>query len=63
MSSINHYHADDLYGNLRFDALDRPYYEFNTSKLQSLGFKFKSIQEMFDDCVASLVEKGHLGQV
>ncbi|XP_019074508.1 tetraketide alpha-pyrone reductase 1 isoform X2 [Vitis vinifera] len=47
----------------RFDALDRPYYEFNTSKLQSLGFKFKSIQEMFDDCVASLVEKGHLGQV
>ncbi|XP_010270636.1 PREDICTED: tetraketide alpha-pyrone reductase 1 isoform X2 [Nelumbo nucifera] len=46
----------------RFDSVfgDRPYYEFNTSKLESLGFKFKSIEEMFDDCVASLREQGHL---
>ncbi|KAB1207657.1 Tetraketide alpha-pyrone reductase 1 [Morella rubra] len=43
-----------------FVKLGRPYYEFNTSKLESLGFEFKSIQEMFDDCIASLVEKGHL---
>ncbi|WJZ83636.1 hypothetical protein VitviT2T_003302 [Vitis vinifera] len=47
----------------RSDALDIPYVEFNTSKLKSLGFKFKSIQDMFDDCIASLVEEGHLGQV
>ena len=53
----------NLYGNLRSDALDIPYVEFNTSKLKSLGFKFKSIQDMFDDCIASLVEEGHLGQV
>ena len=49
-----------MYGNLRFDPLDIPYYEFNTTKLKSLGLKFKSVQEMFDDCIASLVEKGHL---
>ncbi|KAL7237255.1 hypothetical protein ACSBR2_003526 [Camellia fascicularis] len=44
----------------RFEALDRPYYELNTSKLRSLGFKFKCIEEMFDDCIASLMAQGHL---
>ena len=54
-----------VYGNLRFDPEDMPmpYYEFNTTKLKSLGLKFKSVQEMFDDCIASLVEKSQLGQV
>ncbi|KAK4561868.1 hypothetical protein RGQ29_004642 [Quercus rubra] len=47
----------------RFEPLNRPCYEFNTSKFKSLGFKFKSIQEMFDDCIASLVEQGHLRSV
>ncbi|CAN6688348.1 unnamed protein product [Malus baccata var. baccata] len=44
----------------RFEQLGRPHYEMNTSKMESLGFKFKNIQEMFDDCIASLVEQGHL---
>ncbi|KAK2984450.1 LOW QUALITY PROTEIN: hypothetical protein RJ640_026937 [Escallonia rubra] len=46
----------------RFERLDRPYYELNTSKLRSLGFKFKfkSIEEMFHDCITSLTEQGHL---
>ncbi|XP_050366375.1 tetraketide alpha-pyrone reductase 1 [Argentina anserina] len=44
----------------RFEQLNRPHYDLNTSKLKSLGFKFKTIQEMFDDCIASLVEQGHL---
>ncbi|KAI3729001.1 hypothetical protein L6452_17647 [Arctium lappa] len=44
----------------RFEQHDRPYYEFDTTKLKSLGFKFKPIQEMFDDCITSLVEQGHL---
>ncbi|XAR59898.1 hypothetical protein NMG60_11015907 [Bertholletia excelsa] len=44
----------------RFKELDRPYYEFDTSKLTKLGFKFKSIEEMFDDCIASLTAQGHL---
>ncbi|KAA8535917.1 hypothetical protein F0562_028395 [Nyssa sinensis] len=44
----------------RFEALDRPYYELNTSKLKSLGVKFKSIQEMFDDCIASLIAQAYL---
>ncbi|XP_072979703.1 tetraketide alpha-pyrone reductase 1 [Typha angustifolia] len=35
-------------------------YEFNTSKLQDLGFKFKGIGEIFDDCVQSLKKQGHL---
>ncbi|RAL44387.1 hypothetical protein DM860_011664 [Cuscuta australis] len=39
---------------------DRPYYEFDTSKLKSLGMKFRSIEEMFDDTVKSLVDQGHL---
>ncbi|MBA0716904.1 hypothetical protein Golax_004757 [Gossypium laxum] len=43
-----------------FEKLDRPYYEFNTSKIRSLGFKFRPIEEMFDDCIESLVEKGLL---
>ncbi|CAB4291063.1 unnamed protein product [Prunus armeniaca] len=45
-----------------FEQLGRPRYDLNTSKLKSLGFKFKTIQEMFDDCIASLVEQGHLTQ-
>ncbi|KAJ8643681.1 hypothetical protein MRB53_005429 [Persea americana] len=36
------------------------YYEFNTSKLCNLGFKFKGMEEMFDDCIASLKEQGHI---
>ncbi|GAA0159018.1 hypothetical protein Leryth_020445 [Lithospermum erythrorhizon] len=44
----------------RFKKLDRPRYEFNTTKAKSLGMKFKPIEEMFDDCIASLVEQGHL---
>ncbi|XP_038707878.1 tetraketide alpha-pyrone reductase 1 [Tripterygium wilfordii] len=43
-----------------FEQLNRPWYDFDTSKLKSLGFKFKSIHEMFDDCVASLVDQGYL---
>ncbi|XP_043711391.1 tetraketide alpha-pyrone reductase 1 [Telopea speciosissima] len=38
----------------------RAYYELNTSKVKSLGFNFKSIEEMFDDCIASLKEQGHI---
>ncbi|XP_044507484.1 tetraketide alpha-pyrone reductase 1 [Mangifera indica] len=44
----------------RFVELNRPYYEFNTSKLTSLGFKFKSIEEMFDDCIAWFVQQGYI---
>nr|XP_029122796.1 tetraketide alpha-pyrone reductase 1 isoform X3 [Elaeis guineensis] len=36
-----------------------PYYEFNTSKLQDLGFMFRGIEEMFDDCIRSLKEHGY----
>ncbi|KAJ1394650.1 hypothetical protein SESBI_34026 [Sesbania bispinosa] len=43
-----------------FQKLDRPHYELSTGKLRSLGFEFKSIEEMFKDCIASLVEQGHL---
>ncbi|QHO07951.1 Tetraketide alpha-pyrone reductase [Arachis hypogaea] len=43
-----------------FQKLDRPHYDLNTSRLRSLGFKFKSIEEMFDDCIASFVQQGHL---
>ncbi|KAL7181282.1 hypothetical protein ACSBR1_040205 [Camellia fascicularis] len=43
-----------------FEALDMPYYKLSTSKLRSLGFKFKCIEEMFDDCIASLMAQGHL---
>ncbi|KAF5754715.1 hypothetical protein HanXRQr2_Chr17g0794421 [Helianthus annuus] len=45
---------------LRFEQHDRPYYELSTAKIKSLGFKFKTIQEMFDDCITSLVAQGHL---
>ncbi|XP_004486774.1 tetraketide alpha-pyrone reductase 1 [Cicer arietinum] len=44
----------------RFQKLDRPHYELDTEKLRSLGFKFKSVEEMFEDCIASFVEQGHL---
>ncbi|XP_047312057.1 tetraketide alpha-pyrone reductase 1 [Impatiens glandulifera] len=45
----------------RFKELGRPNYELNTSKLEEgLGFKFKSIEEMFDDCIASLAAQGHI---
>ncbi|KAI3992093.1 hypothetical protein MKX01_014984 [Papaver californicum] len=47
----------------RFELLDRPSYEFNTSKMRSLGIKFKGLEEMFDDCIASLKEQGHLDHV
>ncbi|KAF6137821.1 hypothetical protein GIB67_040529, partial [Kingdonia uniflora] len=36
----------------RFEQFVRPHYDLDTSKLLSLGFKFKGIEEMFDDCVA-----------
>ncbi|KAF6161875.1 hypothetical protein GIB67_002585 [Kingdonia uniflora] len=44
----------------RFEQFVRPHYDLDTSKLHSLGFKFKGIEEMFDDCIASLREQGHL---
>ncbi|KAL5707142.1 Tetraketide alpha-pyrone reductase 1 [Ranunculus cassubicifolius] len=44
----------------RYKRLERPYYELDTSKLKSLGIKFKGIEEMFDDCVASLKEQAYL---
>lgn len=44
----------------RFQQLNRPFYDFNTTKLKSLGFKFKPVEKMFDDCIASLKEQGHL---
>ncbi|PKU87591.1 tetraketide alpha-pyrone reductase 1 [Dendrobium catenatum] len=33
-------------------------YTFNTSKLHNMGFKFKGIEEMFDDYIQSLKDKG-----
>jgi len=47
----------------RFEKLNRLHYDFDTSKIQSLGLKFKSLEEMFDDCIASLVEQGYLSTV
>ncbi|KAL6600559.1 hypothetical protein ACP70R_045359 [Stipagrostis hirtigluma subsp. patula] len=45
-------------------SLDNPFgrqsYQLNTNKLQGLGIKFRGIQEMFDDCVQSLIHQGHL---
>ncbi|CAL4892634.1 unnamed protein product [Urochloa decumbens] len=45
-------------------SLNNPYgkqsYELNTSKLQKMGVKFRGMQEMFDECVQSLKEQGHL---
>ncbi|CAO2814816.1 unnamed protein product [Amaranthus hypochondriacus] len=43
-----------------FTKLDRPSYTYNTSKIESLGFKFKTMEEMFDDCLNSLIMQGHL---
>ncbi|XP_022944747.1 tetraketide alpha-pyrone reductase 1 [Cucurbita moschata] len=43
-----------------FEASNKPYYDFNISKVEKLGMKFKSVEEMFDDCVASFLEQGHL---
>lgn len=44
--------------------LENPYgkqtYQLSTSKLQGLGFKFRGLEEMFDDCVQSLKDQGHL---
>ncbi|KAK9129125.1 hypothetical protein Sjap_009612 [Stephania japonica] len=44
----------------RFMHLDRPYYKLDTSKLESLGFKFRGVEEMFDDCIESLKEQGRV---
>ncbi|KAK9667095.1 hypothetical protein RND81_14G232800 [Saponaria officinalis] len=38
----------------------KPSYEFDTSKIQSLGFKFKPLEEMFDDTVKALKTQGYL---
>ncbi|OMP03863.1 NAD-dependent epimerase/dehydratase [Corchorus olitorius] len=46
--------------NNEFEEDGRPYYEFNTSKIKSLGFNFRPIEDMFDDCIESLVQQGHL---
>lgn len=37
-----------------------PYYTLDTSKLERLGLKFKSLKTMFDDAIASFKEGGHL---
>lgn len=39
---------------------DNPRFEFNTSKAEKLGMKFKGIEEMFDDFVQSLREHDYL---
>ncbi|XP_051130799.1 tetraketide alpha-pyrone reductase 1 [Andrographis paniculata] len=44
----------------RFENLERPFYDLNVFKLKALGMKFRSLEEMFDDCVKSLIEQGHL---
>ncbi|KAK4772129.1 hypothetical protein SAY86_013904 [Trapa natans] len=46
-----------------FEVLNRAQYDFDTSKIEGLGMKFKSMEEMFDDCVASLVDQGYLPSV
>ncbi|PKA51097.1 Tetraketide alpha-pyrone reductase 1 [Apostasia shenzhenica] len=46
----------DYYGKI-------PEYTFNTSKLQKMGFKFKGIEEMFDDFIQSLKDQGKNIQV
>lgn len=45
---------------IRFKKLERPHYELDVSKLKGLGMKFRSIEEMFDDCVESLMLQAHL---
>ncbi|KAG5608614.1 hypothetical protein H5410_019895 [Solanum commersonii] len=47
----------------RFKELDRPSYDFNTLKLEGLGMKFKSIEEMFDDCVTFFKERGLISSI
>ncbi|XP_020255226.1 tetraketide alpha-pyrone reductase 1-like [Asparagus officinalis] len=42
------------------DYVQKHPFEYNTSKVQKLGIKFKGIEEMFDDCIQSLKEQGHL---
>lgn len=49
-----------IFGLCRFEKIDRPYYELDVSKLRGLGMNFRSIEEMFDDCVQSLINQGHL---
>ncbi|XP_047943792.1 tetraketide alpha-pyrone reductase 1 [Salvia hispanica] len=39
---------------------ERPHYDFDVSKIKGLGMTFRSIEEMFDDCVESLTMQGHL---
>ena len=47
--------------DVRFnDVPPMPYYTLNTIKLQRLGLKFKPVDVMFDDTVASLEERGLL---
>ncbi|KAG0467268.1 hypothetical protein HPP92_018848 [Vanilla planifolia] len=43
---------DESYGKV-------PAYTFDTSKLLNMGFQFKEIEEMFDDFIQSLKEKGY----
>ncbi|KAM0001760.1 putative NAD-dependent epimerase/dehydratase, tetraketide alpha-pyrone reductase 1 [Helianthus debilis subsp. tardiflorus] len=44
----------------RFEQHDHSHYDFNSTKIKGLGLKFKSIEDIFDDCVTSLVAQGHL---
>lgn len=37
-----------------------PKYEFDTSKLLKMGFQFKGVEEMFDDCILFLKEHGYI---
>lgn len=46
--------------SFRFEKLDRPSYDLNVSKLKDLGMKFRSIEEMFDDCVEYFTAQGYL---
>ncbi|XP_057769101.1 tetraketide alpha-pyrone reductase 1 [Salvia miltiorrhiza] len=34
-----------------FKKVERPHYDFDVSKIKGLGMRFRSIEEMFDDCV------------
>ncbi|XP_074286314.1 tetraketide alpha-pyrone reductase 1 [Silene latifolia] len=42
------------------DLFIKPYYKLNTTKIESLGFKFKPLEEMFDDTVKALTKQGYL---
>ncbi|CAA7409474.1 unnamed protein product [Spirodela intermedia] len=45
----------------RFDnplRVESPFYDLDTSKLQSMGFKFRGIEDMFDDVIESVEELG-----